>query len=84
MVVYNFSHTAIVVGKTKKGQIVGLGGNQRGLDSGKNGWYLNLGKAKESLVVCFTKPKSYDVTGNLEKLPILTVEGGELGHENTH
>jgi hypothetical protein len=74
--VFNFSHCAFVIGKTKNGKIVALGGNQ-------GSYYLNVTIVGESRVLYYMKPKDYFVPAQLENLPVLSVSGGEMSYENT-
>lgn len=74
--VFNFSHVAFVIGKTKEGKVVAIGGNQAT-------YYLNITKVGASTVLYYMKPKNYAVSTQLEELPILTVSGGEMSYANT-
>src|SRR5690606_18472391 len=60
-------HVGIVVGKTAKGRIVLLGGNQSG--------QVKYSAFRPAHIVAYRVPKSYQVAPKLYDLPIMNVSG---------
>ncbi|ECI4078949.1 hypothetical protein DPB93_25930, partial [Salmonella enterica subsp. salamae] len=81
--VMNYSHVGFVCGVNRQGNLLLLGGNQGGRGV-TNLQGITISRTSIASVLCFMKPKGYEVPDEHYNLQLIDINTIEMNYENTH